>query len=276
MNKPKRIGRDAENAVAASKSDAEQMGLPPSSERPCLVCGFPRPMDRRSYCGEECAVLARKARERSRGGKRRTVCRRCNGPKEYGTRGGKYCNACREDLAPTWRQLEKERSRQRYMKELEARQGKRISRRTVDAPDGQKWCARCQEFQPVTRFSTSNGRWQAYCKPCQKSYNHELMLKRRFGVTAEQYMAMFDAQGGTCAICHRKPRKYKLAVDHDHDTGAIRGLLCSRCNHRLLGSANDSVDVLQRAIDYLTNPPASALLLRAAGYGDPLPELEVS
>ena len=41
---------------------------------------------------------------------------------------------------------------------------------------------------------------------------------------------MFEAQGGLCAICHKPQTTRKLAVDHDHESGLIRGLLCTRCN----------------------------------------------
>lgn len=63
---------------------------------------------------------------------------------------------------------------------------------------------------------------------------------------------MHLTQRGVCAICERPPRGYKnLAVDHDHATGAVRGLLCQTCN-AALGSFGDAPRLLQRAIDYLT------------------------
>ena len=47
-----------------------------------------------------------------------------------------------------------------------------------------------------------------------------------------------------------------LALDHDHKTGAVRGYLCQRCNHDLLGAAYDNVDILRAAVRYLETPPA--------------------
>lgn len=57
-----------------------------------------------------------------------------------------------------------------------------------------------------------------------------------YGVTPEQYDALYEAQGGCCAICGRPEnakqngRPVRLSVDHDHDSGIVRGLLCRRCN----------------------------------------------
>lgn len=63
-------------------------------------------------------------------------------------------------------------------------------------------------------------------------------LKRLYAITPEQYDALYAAQSGLCAICHepesievKKRNPWTLAVDHDHETGAIRGLLCNRCNY---------------------------------------------
>ncbi len=53
---------------------------------------------------------------------------------------------------------------------------------------------------------------------------------KRYGITVEQYDAMLRQQNGLCAICGRAPKRFRLAVDHDHETGEIRGLLCTRCN----------------------------------------------
>lgn len=76
------------------------------------------------------------------------------------------------------------------------------------------------------------------------------MLKRRYGITLEEYEAMFAKQDGKCAICNGVcPTGRNLAVDHDHDTGKVRGLLCSRCNQGIGQLRN--VATLQSAINYL-------------------------
>jgi hypothetical protein len=82
-------------------------------------------------------------------------------------------------------------------------------------------------------------------------------LRRNFGITEEEYDSMLTTQGGCCRICaattnhHARGKPCRLAVDHDHKTGRVRGLLCTRCN-QLIGSAGDSVEILAAAIKYLT------------------------
>lgn len=77
--------------------------------------------------------------------------------------------------------------------------------------------------------------------------------ERLFGITHDDFLAMLEAQGNVCAICgngETSKRQRSLNVDHDHETGAVRGLLCNRCNP-MLGYARDDVAVLQAVIDYL-------------------------
>ena len=76
-------------------------------------------------------------------------------------------------------------------------------------------------------------------------------LKRKYGITVQQYDAMLEAQGGGCCICGRPPREdISLHVDHDHSTGNIRGILCFRCNNAL-ADFQDNQHLLQKAADYL-------------------------
>lgn len=63
--------------------------------------------------------------------------------------------------------------------------------------------------------------------------NQARKLMIRYGLTTAQYDQMLDRQDGRCAICRRQPRTKRLAVDHDHETGHVRGLLCDRCNRGL-------------------------------------------
>ena len=77
-------------------------------------------------------------------------------------------------------------------------------------------------------------------------------LKKRFGITVDQYAEMLDKQQGSCAICRTECVTGKrLAVDHCHETGRIRGLLCFNCNIGL-GKFKDSTKMLETAIAYLS------------------------
>jgi hypothetical protein len=79
-------------------------------------------------------------------------------------------------------------------------------------------------------------------------------LKRKFGLTLEQYDAMLAGQGGGCGICGKRPRPdISLHVDHDHSTGKIRGLLCFTCNNAL-GDFEDDATLLRSAIAYVEGP----------------------
>jgi len=72
----------------------------------------------------------------------------------------------------------------------------------------------------------------------------------QYGLSWEQYQEMLAAQDGRCAICRGLPTGKRLHIDHNHDTGEVRGLLCGLCN-LLLGNAGDSADRLLVAADYL-------------------------
>lgn len=151
-----------------------------------------------------------------------------------------------------------------------------------------KHCSGCKQTKDASEFHknrcTRDG--LAYCcKACRKSNPKEKQgsvrrsiaarkrnparhnanaRKYRLGVSREDYEALLKAQDGKCGICHepesdrhQSGQLKTLAVDHDHETGAIRGLLCSRCN-RALGGFGDDPALLQAAIGYLqshaTNP----------------------
>ena len=77
-------------------------------------------------------------------------------------------------------------------------------------------------------------------------------ILRKWGMTQDDYEALLAAQDGVCAICRGGPvgNKRYLGIDHDHETGKRRGLLCDKCN-RALGGFNDDPDALRRAADYL-------------------------
>lgn len=125
-------------------------------------------------------------------------------------------------------------------------------------PDGGRWCSGCQSFIP--NFYVSGSR----CRACASKASHAGATKKKYGIDGDEYDRLLKLQGGRCAICRCLPRTVRLAVDHDHATGAVRGLCCSSCNHDLLGAAHDDVEILRRAVAYLEAPPASGRWVGAA------------
>jgi hypothetical protein len=129
----------------------------------------------------------------------------------------------------------------------------------------------CRETKPLTEFYRKKAGWRFNCKACSRKsldalgrptaqHKRHIELKRGFGISGEEYDRLFSAQDLRCAICRRMPRPDERAfpLDHDHATGAIRGVLCVYCNTRL-GALQDEV-WLSAAVAYLEAPPACSIL----------------
>jgi hypothetical protein len=93
----------------------------------------------------------------------------------------------------------------------------------------------------------------------RKASSHERRVQEVYGLAPGDYDRLYEAQGGTCAICRRaRGIARKLAVDHDHRSGRVRGLLCSTCN-KILGHLRDDSSVAYGIYSYLTYYPAQKL-----------------
>lgn len=110
-------------------------------------------------------------------------------------------------------------------------------------------------------------------KKNRRNYSHNRHVEETYSITYEQYWEIYRAQGGRCYICRRATgARRKLSVDHDHSCcsgstscgDCVRGLLCRSCNKNVLGHLRDDPEAFQRAIDYLTNPPAQTVLRSVA------------
>lgn len=134
-------------------------------------------------------------------------------------------------------------------------------------PPGMKRCAMCLEAKDVSCFSRQGGRWFSYCKQCFSEHRKERHdyaksrdqnLRTNYGISQEEYDLMFFQQDGVCAICHQPETvidgytgKLKaLSVDHNHENGDVRELLCQRCNH-LLGWLEKNPQLVKNAVQYL-------------------------
>lgn len=120
-------------------------------------------------------------------------------------------------------------------------------------------CNKCGDEKPVNMFSlTPAGNPRNACKACRSKANSgqvrkDRYLKATYGITHADYLRMLEEQDGCCAICDTPAIDLYhgvLDVDHNHETGEVRGLLCNSCN-RLLGFAGDSKERLKRAVVYL-------------------------
>jgi len=140
-----------------------------------------------------------------------------------------------------------------------------------------KQCTKCLIVRDLSEFSFSDkkrGYINSKCKKCVAEYFQKYKSKnkkrlqsiwriaskkycttekrrnktlRRYGLTEETYNDMYDEQNGSCKICKSVNR---LVVDHNHETGFIRGLLCHRCNVGL-GHFKDDILIMKLAIEYL-------------------------
>lgn len=116
-------------------------------------------------------------------------------------------------------------------------------------PLPRRTCGRCGQSKLLKEFPSGSVR--ARCRACAREASHRNIVEAVYGLAPGEYDALLAKQGGACAICRGKPRRLRLAVDHDHTTGRVRGLLCKRCNHDLLGAAHDDPAILRRALEYL-------------------------
>ena len=125
-----------------------------------------------------------------------------------------------------------------------------------------KICKDCGERKDLSEFAKNkemaDGRIN-FCNPCRyKRYAKKrnktdsywgYQLQWKYNLSLEKYQQMLEDQNGCCAICGLKP-DYRLCVDHRHDTGKVRGLLCRTCN-KAIGQLGDTPDGLKRALKYL-------------------------
>lgn len=140
-----------------------------------------------------------------------------------------------------------------------------------------KKCCKCKKYKNHSKFSLNRLKkdgLQNSCKLCAKKYprtitsvrHHEKNLLKLYGITTEQYNRFMILQQNRCKICKMPETVIKhgetcfLSVDHDHKTGRVRGLLCSKCNTGL-GFFGDDVLNLQNAAQYIQDAENSTLLI---------------
>lgn len=149
----------------------------------------------------------------------------------------------------------------------EAKQGRRFLKghylRKKNLETFGDYCKRGHERTEENTYV--NGRGERSCKICTNENNKKWQkdnpektrrnainqyLKKTYGITKTDYLAMVARQNGVCAICKKPPKNGPLEIDHCHSTGRVRGLLCHRCNWAL-GILEDSEELLASALEYL-------------------------
>lgn len=132
-------------------------------------------------------------------------------------------------------------------------------------PDGGRWCAGCQSFIPDEYARGSR------CRACASQANYASHVARTYDLSPAEYEQLLEWQGGRCYVCGQLPRVRRLAVDHDHETGAVRGLLCASdewgCNVSLRRVLGD-LEAAQRLVSYVEMSP-----LERMRRGEPSPLL---
>lgn len=136
-----------------------------------------------------------------------------------------------------------------------------------------KKCSKCKETKPLEKFckhDSCRGGRHSQCKSClamkandqrardpkKRQHRRAYLLRRKYGISSEEYDTMSVKQRGCCAICGQpesvkwKGKVRVLSVDHNHETGQVRALLCHACNN-MLGCARDNVGRLRAGIAYL-------------------------
>lgn len=126
-------------------------------------------------------------------------------------------------------------------------------------------CQKCGSIKSLSKhfpIRNDTGLYRGVCKQCEKKrksswYSSKKtdvriqFVARKYGLSKEDYEILIAGHNGLCAICGKSEKSSRsLAIDHDHKTGNVRGMLCWMCNG-MLGRASDDINILENAIKYL-------------------------
>ncbi|MFD6888329.1 endonuclease VII domain-containing protein [Streptomyces sp. NPDC059957] len=195
--------------------------------------------------------------------------------------GTKWCRGCARDiplsgfasdrnrsdgLQPRCRECVAAYGAEHYRRR-QAAKGK-VVKEHVEVPAGHKLCRLCGVVKPHSEWhknaSASDG-LSTRCKTCRAVLGRAGHLKRAYGLTEAERDEMIAAQGGVCVICQEAPAEH---VDHDHQTGKVRGVLCFGCNAGI-GQLKDRPDVLRRAAAYVEGNLWNPTLVAQGVYRQP-------
>ncbi|MGW5167330.1 endonuclease VII domain-containing protein [Streptomyces nodosus] len=136
-----------------------------------------------------------------------------------------------------------------YHQARQLAKGKSVRPR-VETPEGHKFCRSCGDVKPHSewhRNATASDGLSTSCKVCRAAKGRAGHLKRQYGMTEAERDEMIASQGGVCCVCLSAPA---TQVDHCHETGRVRGVLCFNCNSAI-GKLGDDPGAARRVADYL-------------------------
>lgn len=203
-------------------------------------------------------------------------CRRCqktlNVDQFYKNKNGTFgvdnrCKKCDAEMAVEYtRRKSKRLGRAQKYYSLDGRKDREL---------GLKYCPKCKNKKSLTEFykldDNLNGGYSTYCSECTKDTSkqtpkeqlrryykngyrirRDTNLRRKYGLSLDEYEKMLENQNSCCIICKKtlNDNGKNLAVDHDHKTGKIRGLLCNNCNVAV-GFLQDNPEMGNKIADYL-------------------------
>lgn len=148
-----------------------------------------------------------------------------------------------------------------------AAQGK-VVRRKVVVPDGHKHCRGCDQTKPLSdwnRNRASSDGWSSYCRSCCAERNRISYFSRTYGLSVQEVRDLLELQP-VCAICMTRP---PVHIDHDHETGKVRGMLCFPCN-AALGQLQDDPTIIRRAAEYVEGNVWQPIKVAAGAYQLPI------
>ena len=215
-----------------------EMDLPTS--RQCSICGIERPIS--NYSVDAGGPFLRSRR----------------------------CRACEKSQGAAWRSANRPAIKEKHKRNIRSFDPAAAKLLRDAHPTMVQKCSLCKKEKPFPDFCLSRSRkigLSSVCRPCTKIKSEEWRKKyperftsvvrrrnrlKKYGLTDAAFKALLSSQGSKCAVCRDEISEgsFRCHVDHDHDTGAVRGILCNKCNAGI-GMLQESADVVRAALEYL-------------------------
>lgn len=172
-----------------------------------------------------------------------------------------YCSSCLDNHKEKYNAKDRPNSIKCIICEQEFMIGRK-GRIPIYCPECKEQIRTAQGNKWTMNNSTSQRDYHREYRKTWRSNHHDAYLdtslRKKYGITLEQYTAMYVLQDGRCSICLSElpPLSTKgkdrnlIHLDHNHKTNKVRGLLCPQCNY-LLGNCKDDISILEKAIKYL-------------------------